>query len=92
MHEHSHIYGYDGSRNFSDSLTNLLEKFIELRHYVDEYEIKWESIKLEIAKERANQNSRPENIVQKKIDSMNEIELKLFLEKIPENILKLYLK
>ncbi len=41
MHEWGHIYGYDGSRNFTDALTEFLASIIKERHGLDEVEKQW---------------------------------------------------
>jgi hypothetical protein len=38
LHEHAHVYGYDGSRGFTDALTELIEASIRHRQSLDEYE------------------------------------------------------
>jgi len=41
LHEHAHIYGYDGSREFTDSLTELIETVVRYRKELDAHEAKW---------------------------------------------------
>src|SRR5439155_5065111 len=41
LHEHAHIFGYDGSRGFTDALTELLETVVRHRNDLDPYEKEW---------------------------------------------------
>ena len=45
LHEHAHIFGYDGSRGFTDALTELLETVVRCRHGLDKYEDAWATAK-----------------------------------------------
>src|SRR5258706_14199774 len=38
LHEHAHIFGRDGSRGFTDALTELLQTVLRERRNLDNYE------------------------------------------------------
>jgi hypothetical protein len=52
LHEHAHIFGVDGSRGFTDALTELLEAVVELRGNLGAYEDRWNNLTRELAAER----------------------------------------
>lgn len=41
IHEHAHIFGYDGSRQFTDALTEIIENIVCNRKMFDDYENQW---------------------------------------------------
>ena len=48
LHEHAHIFGFDGNRGFSDSLTELLEQVIQHRELFDSLEQEWRELTLRV--------------------------------------------
>lgn len=52
LHEHAHIFGWDGSRGFTDALTNLLEALIREHRQLADYAQPWEQAALGVRKER----------------------------------------
>ena len=48
LHEHAHIFGYDGSRGFTDALTELLETVVRQRHDLDDYDARWDRARVAI--------------------------------------------
>jgi len=54
IHEFSHIYGYDGSRGFTNALTGLIMGIIKMRDNLDDVEEKWKKISLEIKTKQFN--------------------------------------
>jgi hypothetical protein len=52
LHEHAHVFGHDGSRGFTDALTDLLATVIRRRHLLDDYSRDWEAVRGEVIKER----------------------------------------
>lgn len=52
LHEHSHIFGYDGSRGFTDALTALLETVVRHRHDLDDYDKEWKRAREAVCCER----------------------------------------
>ena len=52
VHEHAHVFGYDGSRGFTDALTDLLETTVRNRHLLDGYEKAWDAARVQVIGER----------------------------------------
>lgn len=52
LHEHAHIVGYDGDREFTDALTWIISSVVRRRNALDHYEQQWESAKRRVKKER----------------------------------------
>jgi hypothetical protein len=52
LHEHAHIFGCDGSRGFTDALTELLETVVRCRGELDRYEEAWSAASAAAASER----------------------------------------
>lgn len=52
LHEHAHIFGHDGSRGFSDALTELLEVVIHTRAALDAYDSLWREAQALVVTER----------------------------------------
>lgn len=50
LHEWSHLYGHDGSRGFTDILTDFIARSIEERNSITAYEQEWQPIADEIRK------------------------------------------
>ncbi len=87
LHEHSHIYGYDGSRNFTDALTSLLEKFVAFRDILDEFEVHWNGFVKLVEQERNSQTSSRENYLNV-IDKLDHLALKTLLKTLPKGIVE----
>ena len=52
LHEHAHVFGHDGSRGFTDALTDLLATVVRRRHLLDDYSRDWKAVRGEVIKER----------------------------------------
>ncbi len=88
LHEHSHVLGYDGSRGFTDALTELLETVVRERRSLDAYEAEWTTTRLAIIRER----KRPErgddkNALHTWLSEKDETELRELLERVPTAVL-----
>ena len=82
VHEWSHIYGYDGSRGFTDALTNLVAKIINNREKLDEVEENWRKISFKIKTKQLAEKAIPHmNTIVKKLSKEQRIQL---LNSIPE--------
>lgn len=57
LHEHSHIFGNDGSRSFTDALTALLENSIRFRSSFDLHEQKWIGLATDVKRDRKMQKT-----------------------------------
>lgn len=87
LHEHSHIFGYDGSRGFTDALTELLEVVVRHRDILDEYEARWNALRQEIAAER-KVTADGNRFDSKELDSMEVSELRTLLRSLPPAVLE----
>lgn len=90
LHEHAHIFGYDGSRAFTDALTELLETIIRYRSELEAFNASWNTAKEVVENERLEISSEVsgDRNLQKWIESMEEDELRTLLEKIPVVVLQ----
>jgi hypothetical protein len=52
LHEHAHIFGYDGRRGFTHALTELIETIVRERQSKDEYDQQWTNGRQKILEER----------------------------------------
>ena len=52
LHEHAHIFGWDGSRGFTDALTELLETVIRERRQLADHERPWAEAAEAVRRER----------------------------------------
>ncbi len=87
LHEWGHIYGYDGSRQFSDALTCIIAEIIKQRNKVDYIEKMWGMISQKISVKQFNQSSSKILLVVDKLTNKQKIQL---LKSIPEGeLLKL---
>lgn len=88
MHEWGHIYGYDGSRSFTDALTEFLVAIIKGRDELDKVEKKFNRISLEIKNTYLNGKSFPR--MHALIDRLTNKQKSKLLKSIPEDeLLKL---
>ena len=91
LHEHAHIFGHDGSRGYTDALTELLESIIRTRQELDEYERRWEEKRKEVLRERKTLERKAiasENTLKTWIESLNEQQLKKLKNRVPAAVLK----
>ena len=87
LHEHSHIFGHDGSRDFTDALTELLGTVIKSRKDLDVYEELWNDARTNVRDERNESESNNEEI-EILLNSKNETELRKLLQCVPNRVLK----
>ncbi|TFG29668.1 MAG: hypothetical protein EU532_02710 [Promethearchaeota archaeon] len=88
IHEWSHIYGFDGSRTFTDALTALMAGIIKQRHHLDEIEEKWNNLSRQIRAEQGNSQDIPQ--MHLLVDKLSEDQKAQLLKSIPEDeLLKL---
>jgi hypothetical protein len=52
LHEHAHIFGWDGSRGFTDALTEMLETVMREHSQLAAYEQQWEAAAATVRQER----------------------------------------
>ena len=70
LHEHAHIFGYDGSRGFTDALTELLEALISHRAALDTYEHEWQAARQEVLTERGTVEPNAEQNIAEQIQAL----------------------
>lgn len=85
MHEHAHIFGHDGSRGFTDALTELLETVIRHRNQFDRFEGDWETARAAVLEERKGNGSQIDDIdsLESWIAAKSENELREILKRLP---------
>lgn len=92
LHEHAHIFGNDGSRGFTDALTELLETVIRLRTHLDDYEAKWNEARQQVLCERQQQSGHKQIDYHERLNSMTKAELQSLIQGLPpaflENVLR----
>ena len=93
LHEHTHIFGYDGSRGFSDALTELLETVVRERKNLDPAEAKWNHAREQVLRERAGTtNGEEKSNLELELGSMNELQLRELIKRLPAATVKRALK
>jgi hypothetical protein len=88
LHEHAHIYGYDGSRGFTDALTELVEAAIRHRRSLDAYENDWQAARQEVLTERGPAVLNGEQSIPERLQSLDRDALLQLLERVPGVILR----
>jgi len=90
LHEWGHIRGYDGSRSFTDALTELISYIIRNRGSLERPEKEWEQVSTEIGRQRDINNTSG---VYDYIDCLTSDEKSMLLRGIPEDqLLQLFRK
>jgi hypothetical protein len=93
LHEHSHIFGYDGSRGFTDALTELMETLVRERKNLDAYEVKWNEARERVEQERANEkNEEKITDLEADLELMDEQQLRDLVRRLPPTTVKRALK
>lgn len=89
LHEHAHIFGYDGSRAFTDALTRLLETVVRHRHDLDQYQAGWEEVRASVQYEREESGAKSEGCgVDEWVSVMDENALRELIARVPPVVLK----
>jgi hypothetical protein len=84
LHEHAHIFGYDGSRGFTDALTELLETVVRHRKDLDPYEKEWKAARKRVLTERrGSEQPKAGTSIQDRVESMGVAELRNLIGRIP---------
>ncbi len=88
LHEHAHIFGYDGSRGFTDALTQLIETVVRQRKQLDRHESDWLAARELVLRER-NLKPAPDlaQTVTDRVGAMHESELRDLLKRLPADTL-----
>ena len=90
LHEWGHIYGYDGSKSFTNALTEFISLIIKKRDTLDPFEGKWLKSVANVREERLSEIS--ESGLFAKIDLLTSEEKSSVIRKIPEDELFKILK
>ena len=88
LHEHSHVFGYDGSRGFTDALTELLGTVVRHRKELDAYDSHWESAQDQVVSERETPACDGNQEVEVLLASKDQSELRDLIARVPRPILK----
>ena len=83
LHEWGHIYGYDGSRDFTDALTEFIALIIKKRSILDSFENKWNESVQSIRSYRLEETA--ESGLLAKVDLLTDDEKTSIIKKIPED-------
>jgi hypothetical protein len=85
LHEHVHIFGHDGSRGFTDALTQLIETVVRERDKLSPIESRWEQAREAIKLQRATQL---EGNIRVRIETMTDSDLRELVKALPEATLR----
>ena len=88
LHEHVHIFGRDGSREFTDALTDLLETVVRRRERLDGYELDWMEVRDRIAQEREFTCVGNTVSIHNRLEAMSEADLRALIKRAPSDVLK----
>jgi len=83
LHEHAHIFGYDGSRAFTDALTHIIETIIRLRAVLDRYEVAWDAARAKVAQERSRSETTVRRTLEERLAALDDRSLRALVAKIP---------
>jgi hypothetical protein len=84
LHEHAHIFGYDGDRGFTDALTELIESVIRHRDALSRHEEEWDRARKAVIRERRLTGARDEfEDLHEWVTSLGEDELRALVGEIP---------
>jgi hypothetical protein len=89
LHEHAHIFGRDGSRDFTDALTEIVETIVRDRAELDKYEKEYDKARKKVLRERKSSASRrAKTDFQGRIDSMSKDQLQRLVKRVPPAVLR----
>ncbi|GAA4464235.1 hypothetical protein GCM10023156_50550 [Novipirellula rosea] len=83
LHEHTHIYGYDGGREFTDALTWLIASVIRNRSSLDRFEKSWNQAIRKVKTERNAKKTWQSKGQKIDIASLSEPEMRRVLQLLP---------
>ena len=88
LHEHAHVYGYDGSRGFTDALTELIEATIRHRQALDAYEKDWRTAREEVLRERGLAGVNAKESITEQLRTLDRDALLEVLKRVPGVVLR----
>lgn len=83
LHEHTHIFGYDGDRRFTDALTELIEVIVRNRARLDDYDVRWQEAVLSVQEERNAEPALQTITSAQALQNLSKEELEALLLKLP---------
>lgn len=84
LHEHAHIHGYDGSRTFTDALTELLETTVRQRMSIGSHEAKWTAARDKVVAERKRESQKRQADELAQLDGFDREELLALVRDLPQ--------
>jgi len=91
LHEHGHIFGYDGSRAFTDALTEIVEMVVRARHALDAREKTWDSLRAKLTRERRRKKAKDRDVLGR-LAEMDASTLRELMTRMPAAYLETLLK
>lgn len=88
LHEHTHIYGYDGSREFTDALTWLVASVIRNRSEIKQLVERWDDEVQKVDKERKLKRQDENRTTDTLIEDFSKTEMQEILRLLPESQLR----
>lgn len=88
LHEHAHIHGYDGSRAFTDALTEILETVVRERGTMDKFEAQWEKVKAKVGLERRALAHERANDELTQLENFDREDLLCVIQTFPKNMVR----
>jgi hypothetical protein len=88
LHEHAHIFGYDGSRGFTDALTELVEAVIRHRELLESYEHDWETAREQVRAERGTVVKADDTSLTQQLETLERDALLRLLGRVPGAVLR----
>lgn len=95
LHEHAHVMGYDGSRQFTDALTGMLATVVRMigdskaRQMLESLSARWDSATKAVARERKEGGAKlVDSTVTKQIDALDKDGLRGLLGRVPPAVLR----
>src|SRR5262249_11244879 len=90
LHEHAHVYGYDGGRSFTDALTEVLETVVRNHAAMPALQAQWDPIAARVRAERVAESApnSGQTGVADRIALLSPEELRAVLSRIPAIVVR----
>lgn len=92
LHEHAHVHGYDGSRSFTDALTELIETIVRDRLALNAHESYWQKAVEVVAAERKKAGEGPESNLLAELEPLDRDALLRLVRGLPRSLVAQALK
>ncbi|MBN2560178.1 MAG: hypothetical protein JXQ75_04545 [Phycisphaerae bacterium] len=86
LHEHSSLFGGEGSGAFADALTTMLEQVIRRREQLEGYQSRWRDVRESIVSERSARGSSHVNSLARQQTSSQEAECCAPAARLPNDV------